>query len=108
MSLYAQYLKEREDFEIVENEDGFATFKVEGPECYIRDIYVVPHKRQFGIAAKMANTISEIAKNRGCRVLLGSVSPKANHPTASIKVLLSYGFKFLKADDKLILFSKEI
>ena len=39
-SNYAQYIKEREGKEIVEDHKGFATFVITDKECYIVDIFV--------------------------------------------------------------------
>jgi predicted GNAT family acetyltransferase len=107
-SLFAQYIREREGKEIVETENGFATFFYTGEYCYIEDIYVKPELRKSGLASELANQISEIAKNKGVKKLLGSVSPKATGADASMRVLLAYGFKLLSSDKDLIYFEKEI
>jgi GNAT superfamily N-acetyltransferase len=108
MSLFAEYLREREGKEIVESDRGFATFQVLNNECYIEDIYVVPEYRQTGEAAKMANQIAEQAKTRGCVRLLGSVVPTARGSTTSLKVLLAYGFRLLRSDNNFIVLSKDL
>lgn len=108
-SLYAEYIKERENFEIIEDERGFATFKTfENGECYIRDIFVRKEYRKSNIASMYADQITEIAKRRGCTYLTGTVSPKANGSTISMAVLLGYGFKLLDSQNDKIVFIKEI
>lgn len=107
-SLYAQYVLEREGFQTVETSKGFATYKIEGQECYIRDIYVTPDARKDNIASLMADKITLIAKDKGCRYLAGTVAPNAKGATDSISVLIAYGFKLLKSDTNLIYFFKEI
>ena len=107
-SLYCQYIKEREDFEILEDENGFATYKISGAECYIRDIFVKPEFRKMNLASKYADEIAIIAKNQGCTHLSGTVSPAANGATQSVQVLLSYGFKIARSTNDLIIFVKEI
>ena len=91
MSLFADYIQERLNKGIIESEDGFATYIIANEEVYIEDIYIVPAKRNTGLAAKMADEIAEIAKAKGCTVLVGSVAPQANGATDSLKVLLGYG-----------------
>lgn len=108
MSLYASYISEREIGNVLETDRGFATYFINGQECYIRDIYVLPDFRQTNEAAKMADKISTIAKERGCSHLLGTVVPQANNSTTSIKVLLSYGFKLLRSETSMIYFIKEL
>lgn len=108
MSLYADYIAERENAGIIENSRGFATFLINGAECYIRDIYVKPEYRKDNIASQMANEIVAIAKERGCKYLIGTVSPMASGATESLKVLLAYGFKLAKTDSTLVYMVKEI
>lgn len=107
-SLYGQYIFEREGFEIVEDEFGFASYFVSGEECYIRDIFVKADHRNENHASKYADQIAAIAKERGCKVLTGTVAPLAKGSTASLKVLLSYGFKLHSSNSEKIIFIKEI
>lgn len=111
MSLYADYIKEREGRNIVEDEDGFATFIFCGPEqkeCYIVDIYVRPEKRKTGKAASFADTITDIARKVGCTYLSGSVDARTNGATESLWVLLRYGFHVVGVAENLIWFRKEL
>lgn len=107
-SLYSEYIQERENKSIVEHDKGFATYKIIGLECYIIDIYVKPEARKEGLASKMADEITEIAKSKGCKILSGSVYPAANGSTESLKVLLAYGFKLHDAQNGMISMYKEI
>jgi ribosomal protein S18 acetylase RimI-like enzyme len=106
MSDYGKYIQEREAFEIVENSKGFATFKTEGEECYIRDIYVSPDHRKEAVASDMADKIAEIAKQRGCKFLTGSICPTTRNSTVGLAVLISYGFELHSAGNNFILMKK--
>jgi ribosomal protein S18 acetylase RimI-like enzyme len=108
MSPYSQYLKEREGLETLETLHGFALYKIQQDECYIQDIYVLPDKRRSGVASQMADAVAERAKSKGCRWLVGSVSPAANNAHTSLMVLIHYGMKLQKADKDIIFFAKEI
>lgn len=108
MSLYAAYCAETGVKHILEYEYGFATYHLLGPECYIEDIYVIPEQRKSGGASNLAKQVEDIAKAKGCKALLGSVNTKIKDPTTSMKVLLAYGFKFLRADQNGIWFRKEL
>ena len=59
MSLYAEYIKGRENKEIIEDSLGFATYQITGNECYIVDIYVRPEARMLGRGSILANKITE-------------------------------------------------
>lgn len=109
MSLYSDYLKEREGVSTLEVEDGFATYRFNGEqECYIVDIYVRPSLRKAGLAASLANQICGVAKKQGCKFLTGSVDTSTKGVTESMSVLLAYGMKFLRQEDTMIYFYKEI
>lgn len=109
MSLYAQYLAEREEKEIIESDKGFATFKTfENGECYLQDIFVVPKQRQSGLATEMANKVVEIAKERGCNKLIGSVCVDDKNATRNMTVFLAYGMQIYKNVGTMIFLSKDI
>jgi ribosomal protein S18 acetylase RimI-like enzyme len=108
LSLYGEYLKERENFEIVESDKGFVSYKIFGEECYIRDLYVLPEYRKSHLASQMADKVAEIAKEHGCKYLTGSVSTKDPKATDNVKVLFSYGFKLLRGTEEMIYFIKRI
>lgn len=108
MNLYANYIKERENADLIDTGKGFAKFKISGDECYIEDIYVLPEHRKTEEASRMADVVSDIARKRGCKFLTGSVCPQANNSTISMRVLLGYGFSLLKSDEKMIWFYKEL
>lgn len=108
MSLFADYKKEREGKEILENEYGFITYIINGDSVYIEDIYVVPEQRRLGVGGKMADIVCEIAKQRGCKTLYGSVSPQARGAHESMIALIAYGMKLHSLGNGLIYFSKDI
>lgn len=107
-SLYSKYIKEREQMQIVENEFGFATYKIFGEEAYIQDIYVVPEMRKTGMARTLADQICFYAKEQGAKKVFGSVDPNAKGATESVKVLLAYGMSIHSTAGNLIYFSKNI
>lgn len=108
MSLYSEYLKEREGKEILECPSGFATYRILGNECYLVDIYVKPEFRKEHVARAMADQVAELAKGAGCKWLTGSVSPNANGAHTSLLVLIAYGMKLLRSDKDIIFLGKEL
>ena len=108
MSLYGEYILEREGYSIVETAAGFATFKVNGVECYLRDLYVKPQFRKDGVAAALADEVQKRAKEMGATILLGSVCVGMLGDTDSLKVLLAYGMKMCGVNGDFIYFNKEI
>lgn len=108
MHQLAAYLKEREGFDSIVVDGGFATYRINGDECYIRDIWVHPETRHRDIASSMADVISIKAKSFGCKYLTGSVDTTKGDPTTSTKVLLAYGFKVFSSVAGGIYFRKEL
>lgn len=107
-SLYSKYILEREGKEIIETDYGFITYIIKNIECYIVDIYIKPELRRQNKATELANMVTEIAKDRNCAYLIGTVSPKANGSTESLKTLLSYGFELFSSSNDIIVFKKKI
>lgn len=106
--MWAQYIKEREGFEVVETDKGVATYKITGDECYIKDIFVPEAFRLSGEASKIADHIREIAKINGCKYLSGTIVPSLNGSSGSLMGLLKYGFKLHSCGQDLIYLTKEI
>lgn len=107
-SLYGEYVKEREGKQILESEKGFMTYKIQGQECYIADVYIRPEYRMSGVASEFANKIQKIAKNQGCKFLTGSVTPSLKGATESIIAQLKFGFKLHSSHEDFIILKKEI
>lgn len=108
-SLYAQYIKERENKDIIESDEGFATYQIfDNGECYLQDIYVIPAKRKSGLATVMADQVVEVAKRKGCHTLVGSVCMDAKDPTRNMKVFLAYGMQVSKLMGNMIFLRKNI
>lgn len=108
LSNYGQYIKERENLDILENENGFFTYKINGNECYIKDIFILKDARRSGVATSMAEEISKIAKENGCTFLTGTCVPSTNGATESLKAMFSYGFKVHSSQNDLIVLIKEL
>ena len=107
--MYADYLTERTTDEIIESNEGFATFRYVGDKSvYIVDIYVKPESRKTGHAAFLANEICLIAKRNGKSEIMGTVVPSAKGSTTSLKVLLAYGFALWSSTNDLIIFRKDL
>lgn len=109
MSLYAEYIKEQTHGHIIETEIGFATYVfVDAETCYIKDIYVRPEYRLAHHASDISALIEDLAREKGCKRLLGSVVPSAKNGTRSLKVLLAYGFQLLSSSNDIIYFVKDL
>lgn len=111
MSLYAEYIKEREGKDIIEDEKGFATYLYTPirNEIYIVDVYVRPEYRRQGVARDYVDTIINIAKEKNCEYLITSVDLRNPDWKSSTTGLLNTGWKFYANDpmDQLFKFFKK-
>lgn len=108
--MYGRYIKEHRGDYIIENEKGFATYRIinNGTTVYIIDIYILPDFRHDGSASAIADQVVEAAKLQGCTELLGTVVPSAHNSNDSLKVLLAYGMTLQSSANDIIVFRKEI
>lgn len=107
MNLWSEYFKEREGFETFETDKGLASFKISGEDCYVRDVFVLPAFRHTGEASYIADEITKIAKDRGCKRLTGSIVPSLKGSSGSMMGLLKYGFKLKSSHEDFIILAKE-
>lgn len=105
---YFEYLKEKENFDVVQIPQGFATYKIIGEECYLRDIYVAPEFRHSNKAKELSEKVRAEAMKAGCKFLTGSVCLASNNPTRSMKAILGDGFEVVTYKDNLIWFMKKL
>ena len=110
MSMWADYLKEREGKEVVELEGGFAVYKItpKDKSVYLEHIYVQPGLRRSGLASRMADQVSKKAREKECSIMYGSNEPTVPGATESMLAQLKYGFKLSHLEGKLIVLSKEL
>jgi len=107
MDLWAEYFKEREGYETINTGKGVISFKIIGDDCYIRDIFVHPDFRNSNEGTFLADSVTEIAKSRGCKFLTGSAVPSLRC-TGPVFGLLKYGFKIKSSHEDFIAFIKEL
>lgn len=110
MNLHAKYVKEREGFDTIENVGGYFEYKISGDDCYIRTMYISPEYRGKGCAKELAEKVTAIAKERGCKTLSGSIVPslEPEMATASLSMQIKYGFKLVSSHEDFIILKKEI
>ena len=107
-TLYGKYVLEREGRRIIEEDGGFATFITDGELCYIVDMFVDLTKRYRGLGTKMADEISGIARDEGCKWLFATVDPTLASSTMSMQSILVYGFTLSHIKPPLIFFKKKL
>lgn len=108
MSLYAFYLEEREGIKTIEEENGFITYQIMGESIWIKDLYVVPDNRLFGLGSRLADQVKYIGQENKCKVMRCTVCWQALNASDSMCAILAYGFRLKASDANLIYFEKDL
>jgi GNAT superfamily N-acetyltransferase len=109
-SHYGSYIYEREGKSIYEDERGFITyiFWNDLGSVYLEDIYVAPEYRRSKATFDLVKKVEDEARAKGYKTLVGSVKPRANGATTSLKGMLAHGFEVDSCDGTLIWFKRHI
>lgn len=108
MSLYADYIKEREGYTTMEDETFFVTFKKLSDALYVRDIYIAPEFRSKGKSIEIGLLTEKIAKEMCCEVLLGSVDKGTIGWERNKDIMLKFGYTQISENGDYIQFQKEL
>lgn len=100
MNLYAEYLKEREDKELLYTNDYFVVYEILKNYIYLQDMYIRPEKRGNRLSKKLLEDVCNIGKNNSCNQIITSACLKANNFDKSFYIIKSYGFEAYKKDEK--------
>lgn len=108
MSHFADYMNERFGHETIEEDWGFVSFFIEGSVCFLQDIYVAPEKRRGTRGLNFLNRVTQIARERGCRIMQTQVWVNDANCSRSLRANLACGFLVVGAEPGRIVLSKEI
>jgi GNAT superfamily N-acetyltransferase len=107
-SLYAEYVKEREEAETLEHGYGFITFRVFGESVLLKDFFVRRENRKQGLSHKIWNEFVEKMKERGIKKVVGNVDVRSANGTEILRNHLFRGCKLVQAMNDIITVEKEI
>ncbi len=108
MSLYANYLKERHGVETIETPGGFLTYRIQAPECFLRDIYVAPEARREELGSVMVAKMEQIALEKGCKHVAATIVPSAAGATEALHAALHIGMRVAQVRGDAIILVKEL
>jgi predicted GNAT superfamily acetyltransferase len=106
MTLYEEYVLEREGVQSVSTEHSFMTYAIFGDTCQVKDFFVSKPHRGLSHAATLYCELTMIAKKAGCKFLTCSVCPITNGSHESMQLILDAGFRLFGADRNLVFFRK--
>ena len=102
--LYAEYIKERENLELIQSEYGFISYRFEKDHLFIANIFVTKDKRKSGEAKKLVEELYTINnKNK----IICAVCTEANNWQESKRFIEYMGYRELYREYTLIFMIKE-
>lgn len=107
-TMLKEYFKEIQNLDILENEYGFALYRIIDDNLHIQHMFVKPQARAMKIATMLATELEAKAKSARCSTMTCDIEPTNKNATESIRVILSYGFRVLEASDNEVIFYKQI
>lgn len=107
-TLYAKYIKERDDREILEDEYGFITYKILNQECFIYDMCVDLSSRVGSRGRALIDSLVEIAHAADCSFISANVFLSDKGSSNTLLAAIRVGFKAVKANNDIIFIVKEI
>jgi len=107
-TLYAKYIKERDDREILEDEFGFITYKISGEECYINDMCIDLSERSGSRGRNLIEQLKEIALKLGCTFISANIYLADKGSSNTLFASLKVGFKVVKANHDILFIVKKI
>jgi len=99
-TLYAQYIKERQDHRILENEHAFITYQIKDKECFIVDMFVRKEYRRKGAGLSILNELKAIVE--GCAVITANIWLWDSNCHGTLQGALACGFKLVGTGDAFI------
>ena len=108
MSLFAEYMRERENAETIETEQGFICFKFEDDNCIITDIFIAPEFRNGQVGRDFGKQVEEKAKEKGLDCIYCYADKNALNFNDSVNFILKNGYTIQNVNFNLVYFKKEI
>jgi len=106
ISLYGQYIKEREGQEIIEEDYGFASYSINysGNECYIfiHDFFITSKFRGTKKTKALVEKLLSVAYENKCSYAVATIDPITATSTQAMKFHLKNGMCLSHIDNGLI------
>lgn len=108
MSLYADYVLEREGNSVLETEFGFIEYRIAPPFVRIESLFITKAERGKGRAKLLVERVTQIARDAECTHLWAQVWLGAQGSEESLKTALAMGGVMQSAQNNTIILVKEI
>lgn len=107
-SLIADYMKERLGFTTIFKPGGFITYRINGGEAFLAEIFVSKEKRKSGLGREMLIELLNIAKKNKCVYVSANIHLHDKGANNTLRAALSCGFNVSGADQGQLVITKEV
>lgn len=102
-TLYANYINEREGFQILETQFSFICYKIKNNECFISHCYTSNDHRQSRSMSRLLLDLIDIASQSGCDRITASIDLRDRNASFTLLAALKFGFKVTLADSGILI-----
>jgi hypothetical protein len=82
---------------------GWASYIINGEECYIDHCFLSPEARHGKLSMSMiCSEIEKIAKDKGCKFMTGTIQIGTGIPERSIRMMMTDGYRIHSANNNII------
>ncbi len=106
--MYEQYIKERENLDVIKTDKGFICYRIDFPNCLINDYFVLPEYRQSGHGYFLANQVFEICSQAGVKSVYCQTDDRATGVALATFTIENFGFDLIKKEGPLNFYKMEI
>lgn len=106
--MFAEYQKERDGYDTIQNEFGFIVYKFIDDYCFIKDLYVKKDMRFLGKGSELADLVVRECKKKDVKKIYSNCVPSTPISTDSLKAILGYGFRLFSSSNDCITLIKEL
>lgn len=107
-SLYGNYISERSNGKILENDFGFIAYRTDQGECYIIEMYIKPEFRRSKKGTELFSELELIARKERSRRIVAGIYIEDACSTITIAAAISAGFKIFSANGGIIQIEKPV
>ena len=101
-------MKERYDYDVIEQDYGFLTYRIEGESCRAIEIFVREDNRGCGFWQLLWQELLGICVTRGVRTIVGFVDLSRPEPGPRLRAYMRVGAKLKDARDGIIVLEWEV
>lgn len=101
-TLYAEYIKERENFDIIENENCFIIYKIKGDSAFISHSFTRKDLRQRGEMSTLLAELCSLLKTKDVLRLSATIDLRDVNASKTTLAALKFGFEIKAAENGIL------